>query len=290
VVNKQLDKWMLWLRERRFGGQAVNMDGMFALRDRVLKNAKIKGAETLLDVGCGDGLIGCAALELVGDKGKVIFSDISQDALDHCKAFAESINALERTEFVIASASDLNAIADSSVDIVTTRSVLIYETEKVKAFKEFHRVLKPDGRISLFEPIGRVERELQRSNSFMGYNVLPVKAQMTKVMEAFTWNNDPDNPMGNFDERDLVKYATGAGFTHIKAEMEIETGKAGFCAGDWERFYNSSMNPNAPTLREAVEQQLNEEEVRTFINHLKPLVQAGDGWVTQAFCYLTADK
>ena len=52
-----------------------------------------------------------------------------------------------------AAAEDLAPIADESVDVVTTRSVVIYVTEKQRAFDEFHRVLRPGGRLSMFEPI-----------------------------------------------------------------------------------------------------------------------------------------
>ena len=38
--------------------------------------------ETLLDVGTGDGLIGVAALDLVGASGTVIFSDVSEALLE----------------------------------------------------------------------------------------------------------------------------------------------------------------------------------------------------------------
>jgi tetratricopeptide (TPR) repeat protein len=41
----------------------------------------------------------------------------------------------------------------TAVDVVTTRSVLIYLTDKAPAFSEFHRVLKAGGRLSIFEPI-----------------------------------------------------------------------------------------------------------------------------------------
>jgi arsenite methyltransferase len=46
----------------------------------------------VLDVGCGDGLIAFGALDRVGEEGQVIFSDISQDLLDHCRSLAESVH------------------------------------------------------------------------------------------------------------------------------------------------------------------------------------------------------
>jgi len=49
-------------------------------------------------------------------------------------------------------ADDLAAIPDASVDVVTTRSVLIYVRDKRRAFGEFARVLRPGGWISIFEP------------------------------------------------------------------------------------------------------------------------------------------
>ncbi len=281
---------MTWLLKKRFGGNPAGIEGMFPVRDKVIENAQLKEGNVLLDVGTGDGLIGCAALEKVGANGKVIFSDISQDALDYCKEFANEVNALDQTDFALASAADLSRISDASVDVVTTRSVLIYELNKKKAFEEFYRVLKPDGRISLFEPIAKVVSQLQKPNTYLGYDALPIKDLFKKVMKAFTWNNNPDNPMGDFDERDLVNFAVAAGFSHAKADLEIQVGKAGMFAGQWDRFYNASMNPNAPTLREAVEQQLSDEEAMIFVEHMRPLVEAGDGWVTQVLCYLTASK
>lgn len=54
-----------------------------------------------------------------------------------------------------AAADRLEPISDSSVDVVTTRSVLIYVAKKASAFAEFHRVLRPAGHLSIFEPINR---------------------------------------------------------------------------------------------------------------------------------------
>ena len=101
------------------------MEFLIPVRDRVLKNADLSGGETVLDVGAGDGLIAFGALELVGEDGRVIFGDISQDLLVHSRSLAREMGVLDRCEFVHAPADDLSAIEDASVDAVTTRSVLI---------------------------------------------------------------------------------------------------------------------------------------------------------------------
>ena len=61
----ETDCWAEWLATRRYGGDAelrkkfVGQVGQF--RDQVLDNAALAEGETLLDVGCGEGLIGFGA-------------------------------------------------------------------------------------------------------------------------------------------------------------------------------------------------------------------------------------
>ena len=119
----------------------------------MLESTAIREGDVVLDVGAGDGLIAFGALQLVGESGKVIFSDISQDLLDMSRGLASELEESNRCEFVLAGAEDLAPLGDESVDVVTTRSVVIYVKEKQRAFDEFHRVLKPGGRLSTFEPI-----------------------------------------------------------------------------------------------------------------------------------------
>ena len=109
--------------------------------------------DTLLDVGAGDGLIAFGALERLGPSGRVIFSDISADLVEHCRKAATAEELADRCRFVIAPADCLEGVDDGSVDVVTTRSVLIYVKDKAAALREFYRVLRPGGRISLAEPI-----------------------------------------------------------------------------------------------------------------------------------------
>src|SRR5438105_5482975 len=109
------DQWAQWLLQPRHGGDPEKhramLQSLYRVRDKVLQNARLSEGETLLDVGCGDGLIAFGALPLVGEHGTVIFSDISQDLLDHCRSLAQQMEALERCRFVRASADDLGMLA-----------------------------------------------------------------------------------------------------------------------------------------------------------------------------------
>src|SRR5689334_1501443 len=122
------DIWTEWLLNRRFGGNAEHMklimDELYPIRDKVLQNANLGENETLLDVGCGDGLIALGVFER-SNTVKVIFSDISQDVLNHDQNIVQAMHLADRSRFISSSADDLSAISDDSVDIVTTRSVLI---------------------------------------------------------------------------------------------------------------------------------------------------------------------
>src|SRR5438876_9944065 len=125
------DRWHYWLLDVRFGGDAACREKdltefLYPVRDTVLDRARLRPGETLLDVGTGDGMIAFGALERLGPAGRVIFSDISADLLDHCRAAANQEGLAGRCQFVLASADALDGIAGQSADVVTTRSVLIY--------------------------------------------------------------------------------------------------------------------------------------------------------------------
>src|SRR5436305_14312754 len=84
----ETDRWASWLAERRCGGDEETRHRMFAevlhpIGDRVLAGAGPLSGKRVLDVGCGDGLIGFGAVER--GAGAVVFSDISADVLRVCE-------------------------------------------------------------------------------------------------------------------------------------------------------------------------------------------------------------
>lgn len=286
------DAWAEWLLRRRYGGDPEELrrtlDYLYPVRDTVLAHARIAEGETVLDVGAGDGLIAFGALEHVGESGRVIFSDISQDLLDLDRTLAERMGVADRCRFVRAPADDLADVADASVDVVTTRSVLIYVTDKHRAFAEFARVLRPGGRISLFEPVNRFCFD-ERPDRFWGFDVAAVQDAAEKIRSLYRRYQPKDSdPMMNFDERDLLSSAEESGFgeRHLELHVDIESHPS----RHWDTFANTAFNPRIPTLSEAMDEALTPAEADGLVSHLRPLVEGGQGLFPLAVAYVWAIK
>jgi arsenite methyltransferase len=287
------DRWAQWMLERRFGGDRAQYERTLGevsvFRERVLENARIEPGETVLDVGAGDGLLAFAALERVGSDGRVVFSDISDDLLEHCRALAGELHVADRCGFVRASADNLEPIGAASVDVVTTRSVLIYVERdgKRRAFDEFHRVLRRGGRLSIFEPINSFGHP-QPEGWFYGYDLSVVPDLVAKLLAVAS--PAAEATLIDFDERDLLVWAEAAGFGRIHLEYEAEIKPGSWLAGPWETVLRTAPNPLAPTVGEALERALTPEERAVFERHLRPLVETNAGRARIAGAYLSATR
>jgi SAM-dependent methyltransferase len=230
-------------------------------------------------------LIGFGAL--ARGAGAVTFSDISTDLLDFCRKAARDIGVINRCAFAEASADDFGVIGDAAVDVVATRSVLIYVKNKAGAFGEFARVLRVGGRISLFEPINRFAQ--RATDTWGGYDLSPVSDIAFMVRAVFDRIQPRESdPMLDFDERDLFRMAEDAGFFPINLTLEavVEPLKP----RSWAGFLNSSDNPRIPTFGEAMEQALTGAERKQLEAHLRPLVERGGGAWRMATAHLVATK
>ena len=90
---------------------------------------------------------------------------------------------------------------------------------------------------------------------------------------------------------DLFAWTQSAGFTDVHMRYEAVVRPEPALAGiSWEAFLRFSGNPLAPTVSDAVDRALTAEERERFFEHLRPLVEHGEGMSRWATVYLTAKK
>jgi arsenite methyltransferase len=282
------DKWASWLLQRRDGGSA-GLRSQFApqltaYRDGVLDRAAIAPGDTVLDVGAGTGLVGLGALDRVGPDGRVVFSDVSAALLDECRREADPA----RSSFVQAAADDLSPIPGASVDVVTTRSVLIYVADKQAAFAELHRVLRPGGRLSIFEPINSFPGRTGR-DTMLGLDPAPIADLVTKLIAAYVAAAPAAGAMSDFDERDLLRWASGAGFTGVRLDYRAEVDVPGPPIADWAAVRRTAPNPLVPTYGEMLDTALSPAERDRFDAHVLSLADTPTRH-TMATAYLSATR
>jgi ubiquinone/menaquinone biosynthesis C-methylase UbiE len=287
------DKWSEWLREKRFGNDPEaterGMRMLHRVRDGVLDEARITPGDVLLDVGCGDGLIAFGALDRVGDRGRVVFCDISEALLERCREIAADLDVRDRCEFVNASADDLRPIDDESIDVVTTRSVLIYVRDKAKAFREFQRVLRPGERMSLWEPINRFNVTSAPHQGMFSAGSDEIAHLWRRLEEQYrSLQPVDDDPMMDFDQHDLLRFAESAGFPTVHLAYHVNVSPAE--PMKWETWLNTSGNPNVPTMGQALREIFSDDEFALFERHARPEMERGGRPFRGAFCLLTATK
>jgi SAM-dependent methyltransferase len=107
---------------------------------------------TAVDVGCGEGGQAIALAERFGLN--VTGIDPVQRHIDVARAAAEKAEAgAGGVGFRLGSVEEL-PVSDQSVDLVWCRDVLVHVAELGRAYREFRRVLKPGGRILVYQMFG----------------------------------------------------------------------------------------------------------------------------------------
>ncbi len=123
---------------------------------------KIKEGDTVLDLGCGAGIDAILAAKKVGESGKVIGVDMTEEMVKKAKENAEN-QGIKNTEFLVGEIENL-PISDNSVDTIITNCVINLTPDKSKTFSEAYRVLKPGGKIYLSDIVLLKELSQEQRN------------------------------------------------------------------------------------------------------------------------------
>ena len=121
-----------------------------AARDVYLGLLDINAGDRVLDVGCGSGAVTRDIARRVGSRGLAVGLDPSPALLAVAREFAEEAGFGDRMEFREGDARRL-PIPDRSFDVVVCVTVLSHVPKGEAAIPELVRVLRPGGRLGVFD-------------------------------------------------------------------------------------------------------------------------------------------
>lgn len=234
------------------------------LQDGLLKIANAQTGEVVIDIGCGCGASTLALGEAVGADGNVTGLDISAPMLRHARVRAQSAG-LDQVSFVEGDAQVYD-FKEGSVDLVTSRFGIMFFEDFSTAFKNFHRALKPGGRIAFM--CWRAPQE----NPWM---TIPLAAA-SEFIEMPPPPEDPQAP-GPFalaDEGFVVPMMEGCGFNNVdmtRLDKKLRLGRGNEVDDAYE--FNLKVGPLASALADQTEETVEKVKQAIFselANHHGP--------------------
>ena len=169
--HRQRDQDTLtWQREVWDKAAKVYVEGVeprFApIVNGMLRRAKLRSGERVLDVGCGTGAVTVRAAAAAGSSGRVDAIDISEEMLRLARGRVAD-SALANVTFHIAGAEAL-PLPNHCVDAVLAGMSLMFVPERAAAAREIARVLRPGGRLVAAFPSGPETCDLVKFQRILG--------------------------------------------------------------------------------------------------------------------------
>ncbi len=125
--------------------------------------AGIKKGDVVVDLGSGAGNDVFVARALVGDEGKVIGIDMTQEMIDKARLNNSKLG-FNNVEFYFGEIESV-PLENSAADVVVSNCVLNLVPDKQKAFTEINRILKPQGHFCVSDIVikGELPANLKKS-------------------------------------------------------------------------------------------------------------------------------
>jgi demethylmenaquinone methyltransferase/2-methoxy-6-polyprenyl-1,4-benzoquinol methylase len=133
-----------------------------------IEASRVRTGHHVLDVASGTGDLAYFFSKKVGDKGRVVVSDINENMLAVARDKLLDKGVAKNIEFIQANAEEL-PFEENSFDVVSMAFGLRNVTDKDKALRSILHVLKPGGRLMVLEfskPISNTFSKIYDAYSF----------------------------------------------------------------------------------------------------------------------------
>jgi SAM-dependent methyltransferase len=159
--------------------------------------AKIDKGDTVVDLGSGAGNDCFVARAEAGESGRIIGIDFTDEMISKAKANATKLG-FTNIEFVKGDIEDM-PLESNIANVVVSNCVLNLVPDKLKAFAQIHRILKPGGHFSISDVVLVGE--------------LPEKLREAAEMYAGCVS-------GAIQKNDYIDIISNAGFSNITIQKE----------------------------------------------------------------------
>jgi SAM-dependent methyltransferase len=129
-----------------------------------LNFAEPKDGETVVDLGSGAGIDVFLSANRVGNNGKVIGIDMTDEMLEKARANAKQ-HGYNNVEFRKGDIEQTIPVENDSVDLVISNCVINLTTDKTDAFKQVHRILKSGGRMVISDMVTDKEVAIESADA-----------------------------------------------------------------------------------------------------------------------------
>jgi demethylmenaquinone methyltransferase/2-methoxy-6-polyprenyl-1,4-benzoquinol methylase len=192
-------------------------------RRRALRDAGLKPGMRVIDVGTGTGLLASAAAQIVGDPTQVTGVDPSPGMLENAR-----VPAGVR---LLSGSAEKIPLAEGCADFLCMGYALRHIGDLSAAAAEFHRVLRPGGRLCLLEitsPPGTVSHALVKA---WFHGVVPRIAAAVAgrgdapLLMRYYW----DTIEACVPPETILRTLSGAGFLDLERRVDLKIFSA-YCA------------------------------------------------------------
>ena len=137
------------------GHRAHGFSSAFFLdSDEILKELDLKGNETFMDAGCGDGHIAIKVIEEYLPEGNVYAVDIYDASIEDMETYKKENNVENLTNIEADITEGIPGVDDESIDVVLLVNVFhgFKASRKLdEAVEELARIVKKDGKIAIMD-------------------------------------------------------------------------------------------------------------------------------------------